>query len=518
MTNIEPLSLQKYLWPVLFMSVLLTMAIAPLWVTDIPPLLDYHNHLARQYILQRLESSETLSQFYTSAWPATPYLAFDGIVQALSGYMPVAWAGKVFLAAMFLLLALAPVALNLSLYGRITPLALAGLLFLHNETVSAGFVNYLFGLGFALCLFALWIKLRQASLSLRLILFPVLCALLFFSHLLGFMIYLLCVGSYELGRHFAGLRGGPWRTFLTLHVDQRWNLLSLVLQALPPLVIFTLYGPSTDTVTSNTYGGLERKFTFLHGLFEYLIPPYLWSLDRFLIIALPAALLLLIVLRVLSLPRALHWPLGAMLVFFFAMPMELFSGWGADHRLLPALGLLLIGALGPGPAWNRFYEHTIALVLLILVAVRATAVTFDWQRSNEYYAEYRRAFDHVPDGSRLFFAFGHSGGKSFKPYPVYHLPHLVLATKDVYVPFLFASPPGGGFTLQYQPSVEPLQDLSPGPVLLNGVSPAWERLLSAYDHFLLINPQHFDRPVPVDLRLVFAGDTVMLYRREPTTN
>jgi len=311
MTNIDPVSLQKSLWPALFMSVVLTMAIAPLWVVDIPPLLDYHNHLARQYILHRLDTSETLGQFYVSAWPATPYLAFDGIVQALSAYMPVAWAGKVFLAAMFLLLALAPVALNLSLYGRITPLALTGLLFLHNETVSAGFVNYLFGLGFALCLFALWIKLRQASLSLRLILFPVLCALLFFSHLLGFMIYLLCVGSYELGRHLAERPGGPWRTSLTLHVDQRWNLLSLVLQALPPLIIFALYGPSTDTVTSNTYGGLGRKFTFLLGLFEYLIPPYLWSLDRFLAIALPVAIVLLLVLRILSVPRTMLWPCQA---------------------------------------------------------------------------------------------------------------------------------------------------------------------------------------------------------------
>ncbi len=26
-----------------------------------------------------------------------------------------------------------------------------------------------------------------------------------------------------------------------------------------------------------------------------------------------------------------------MLLLFFAMPMELFSGWGADHRLLPTM-------------------------------------------------------------------------------------------------------------------------------------------------------------------------------------
>lgn len=496
------------------MLILMAMVIAPLWVVDVPPLLDYHNHLARQYILHRLDTSQTLAQFYASAWPVTPYLAFDGIVQTLSRFMPVELAGKVFLFTMFLLLALSPVALNLSVHRRITPLALAGLLFLHNDTVTLGFVNYLFGVGFALCLFALWIKLREASLDRRLILFPLLCAMLFFSHLLGFMIYLLCVGSYELGRHIAARRDGSWRQILSLDTNQRWNLVSLVLQALPPLVIFALYGPSADTVTSNTHGGLERKFTLLLGMFGYLIPPYVWSLDRLLIIALPAALILLLLLRVLSVPRAMLWPLAAMLVFFFVMPMELFSGWGADHRLLPAFGLLLIGSLGPGPAWGRFYETAIAIALFALVAIRATAVTLDWHGSNAHYAKYQLAFDHVPSGSRLFFAFGHTGGKSFRPYPVYHLPHLILARKDVYVPFLFASLPGGGFTLQYQPSVEPLQRLSPGPVLLNRASPSWDELLPAFDHFLLINPQHFSVPVPDDLRLVYSGQALRLYRRD----
>lgn len=501
-------------WLVTVLALVLLISLAPLVVAYTPPLLDYHNHLARQYILHRLPESHVLAQFYSAAWPATPYLAFDAIVQALASWLPVDVAGKVFLALMFLLLGLAPLALNAAVYGRITPVALAGLLFLHNDTVTLGFVNYLFGIGFGLLLFAFWIKGRSTSLGMRLVIFPVLCTLVFFSHLLGFVIYLLCLGSYELGQHIRRLRQSSSVHWWALDPTQRVNLLSLLLQIVPPLTIFSLFGPSTRTVSSNTYGGIERKFELLAGMFDYLIPPYLWTLDKVVVIALPLLILTLLLTRHLRVHPDLLWPLGAMLLLFFAMPMELFSGWGADHRLLPALGLLAIGSLGPGRRWNVATARLIGLGLIVLVLVRASAVTADWHRSNEYYAEYLRAFEKIPHGSRVYFAFGHAGGKTFEPYPVYHLPHLMLAERYVYLPYLFASLPGGGFTLRYQPGVEPLQRLSPGPVLTDHQSPDWNVLLPQFDHYLLVNERHFTDPPPrSQLVQVYAGRTVNLYRR-----
>lgn len=501
------------LWLIAALSFTGLVAVTPLVATDIPPLLDYHNHLARQYILHRLPESPTLLAFYQAAWPATPYLAFDAIVQGLARLMPVDTAGKAFLALMFLLMGLAPLTLNLALFRRITPIALAGLLFLHNGTVTLGFVNYLFGIGFGLILFALWIAGRGSTLRLRLLWFPLLCTLLFFSHLLGFVIYLLCLGSYELGQHLSQARQAGGARLWHLEREQRLNLLSLLLQIVPPLTIFAVFGPSTHTVTSNTYGGIERKFELLLGMFEYLIPPYLWTLDRVLAIALPLGLIAALALRIVRVPAAMYWPLGAMLLLFFVMPRQLFSGWGADHRLLPALGLLLIGSLGPGPAWGKGTTRVLTALFIGLVLLRAATVALDWRRANDYYAEYRQAFAHIAQGSKVYFAFGHNGSKTFRPYPIYHLPQLVLAQRDVYVPYLFASLPGGGFTLRYQPAVEPLQRLSPGPVLLRGESPAWEALLPRFDYFLLVNERHFRTPVPTDkLEQIYSGTRVRLYR------
>ncbi len=211
---------------------------------------------------------------------------------------------------MFCLMGLAPLALNAALFGRITPVALTGLLFLHNDTVTLGFVNYLFGIGFGLLLFAFWVKGRSASVAVRLLLFPLLCTLLFFSHLLGFAIYLLCLGCYELGQHVTEVRQSAGRSWWAFDRDQGLNLSSLLLQIIPPLTIFALYGPSTHTVTSNTYGGIARKFELLSGMFNYLIPPYIWSLDRLLAIALPLLILVLLLTRHLRIPSSMLWPLG----------------------------------------------------------------------------------------------------------------------------------------------------------------------------------------------------------------
>ena len=494
------------------MVLALGCALVPLWSTTTPPLLDYHNHLARQYIVANIGGSEILAAFYRTSWHATPYLAFDGIVQALATLMPVDVAGKVFLSLMLLLLAAAPMALNLALFGRVTPVALLGLLFVHNNTVTLGFVNYVFGIGFALCGVALWIRLRRAALWTRLLLAPLVCTLVFFSHLLGFVVYLLVIGSYELGRYLAGIARVDGRRRFMLDRDQGWNLLSLLLQSAIPLLIFAAFGPSTESVAKNTYGGIARKFQLLANMFGYLMPPYLWTLDQTMKLVLPVLLVALLVMRRLRMAPGMVWPLAAVLLMFFVMPMELFSGWGADHRLLPVLGFLLVGALAPTDVVRpRPLRWAFAAVGLLAV-VRTAAVTVDWRKANDEYADYLRAFDAVHDGGRMYYAFGHAGGQHVSTRPVYHLPTLVLARREAYVPFLFASS-SGGFTLQYRSEVEPLQRLSKGPVLTHGASPDWPAIVDQFDHFLLVDERHFREPPPAGLALVYEGGSVRMYQR-----
>ena len=504
-------------------ALVMAVVFIPLWSAEIPPLLDYHNHLARQYIQSGLSGSDILQRFYgVDEWVASPYLAMDVIVQSLSGFLPVDVSGKVFLSLLLLLIASAPIALNLALFGRVTPFALIGLLFVHNSTLSLGFVNYLFSVGFAICLLALWIQFREGRTWLRLSVFPILASLLFFSHLLGWVIYGLSVVAYEFGRHLEKNKAYSLSQFFSLDTNQRINLISLVLQCSIPLTLYVLYGPSTDGsyVANNTYGSIWRKIELLSDIFPYLIPPYSWSLDRILTIALSGATLLLLTFRIITIPKQIRWPLGAMLVFFFAMPMELFGGWGADHRLLVPIGLMLAGTLQLGKKGEEVLAKNPGLnivgpismtIIAALVILRTTVIAVEWRSANnDVYSEYVRAFDSLADGSKVYFAFGHVGGKQLWPRPVYHLPLLALSRKKIYLPYLFNM---NTVPLKYLPEFKRLQSLSPGPVLLHGTSPNWSAVIDNYDFFFLVNEEFFTDPVPSDLIRVYEGKKVIVYKK-----
>jgi hypothetical protein len=523
---------------VAFVAILLfAIALVPLWSVDTPPLIDYHNHLARQYILANLPYSEHLQIFYQADWRVAPYLAMDVIVQGLAKLVSVETAGRIFLSLMFLLVGLAPIVLNLAVQGRVTPIALLGLLTIHNETVRLGFVHYMFSIGFALCLLALWIRFRESRPWVRLVVFPTLSTLLFFSHLIGFGIYALTVGAYELGRHIEKVRGRVPRAPLSLDFTLRSNLISLGIQFLLPLSIYALYGPSPAVVGENDHGGIWRKLEILQRMFSYLIPPYLWTLDRILVIALPVALLLLVVMRRLEIAKHMFWPLLAMFLFLLAMPWTLFGGAGADHRLLPALGLLLAGSLTwrtaddnrtLSGAKSRSHRRdnfvagllqrcsgnwgTLAFGLIgILIVVRTMAITLEWRSSDRESAEYLRAFESLSDGSRVYYAFGGAGTKRSTSRPLYFLPCLAVAKRHVYLPYLFTSNSNPVINMKYTADYERLQHLSPGPRLVDGQSPAWSAILDTYDYFILGDEQLFDIAVPGQLIPIYRGSAFAVY-------
>src|SRR5215469_17998757 len=95
---------------------LLVLAAVPLFLSELPPLLDYPNHLARMHLLPSLPSP-VLRTFYRVTWAPLPNLAMDGVVPLLAAFMPLAWAGKVFILLTFLLLAGGTAAIYRALFG-----------------------------------------------------------------------------------------------------------------------------------------------------------------------------------------------------------------------------------------------------------------------------------------------------------------------------------------------------------------------------------------------------------------
>src|SRR5437763_7248111 len=204
--------------------VLLAFYSVPLFSTVLPPLFDYPNHLARFAVL-----AAGGNEFYEVRWAPLPNLAGDIIVPLLARAMPVAIAGKLFLVMIFALILGGAMWLNRIVAGiwRFWPLLATA--FLYNLQLRWGFLNYLFGLGIALCGAALWLALERARLLLRVVASMLVALLCYFSHISAFGVYALIILGIEVQPGFSEWRGGQWRAL-------RRRAAVLAAQFVPPAV------------------------------------------------------------------------------------------------------------------------------------------------------------------------------------------------------------------------------------------------------------------------------------------
>jgi hypothetical protein len=160
-------------------------------------------------------------------------------------------------------------------------------------------------------------------------------------------------------------------------------------------------------------------------------------------------------------------------------------------------------------SWSRQGWGVAVAAVALLVAVRVVAITIDWRQANAEYAAYQRAFAALPDGSTVYFAFGHAGEQKIWPHPEYHIPFLALRQRQVYMPYLFT---GANSVMHYTAAYDGLRLLSHGPVLKHHESPNWRALLTAYDYFLLIDERYFDVAVPTELTPVLQAGRIRVYK------
>src|SRR5690349_18089258 len=71
--------------------------LAPLLIADVPPVLDYPNHLARFVLLAAGPDDPVLGRIFTPRWSIIPNLATDLIMPPLLHVVPVHIAGRLLL-------------------------------------------------------------------------------------------------------------------------------------------------------------------------------------------------------------------------------------------------------------------------------------------------------------------------------------------------------------------------------------------------------------------------------------
>ncbi len=365
--------------------------LAPLLVVDMPPLVDYPNHLARAFVLASLPADPVLARFYAPHWSLTPNLALDLVAPPLMHWLPVQVVGRLLIAAALLLPVLGTLAYRAALDAGEGWWALGVGFAAYNTCLLYGFLNFDVALGLALVLAAGWLRWRRNRPVAALLLGMAGAVTLFMCHLMGLVFFAALIGGAELADILPTHPDGLLRTAL-----RRGAVLLPVFAAPAGLYAASaLRGLGGDAV----YLSPLAKPAQLLTVFANYQPP-LDLATAALLIAIPAVALMCRRGRVP--PPAL----GAgvlLLAGFLAAPFAWKGTYWLDTRFAVMLAFLLFAAFVPS-RWPGSVRNAVAALLIVLFAARMGILTDAWIGHRADLADLRTVLAPVRPGQAVYVA------------------------------------------------------------------------------------------------------------------
>ena len=160
--------------------------------------IDYPNHLARYHILENQVNSKFLQEFYTIKGGFYPYWGMESFMRLFTPILGVQTTGRIFVIMSLITPVIGTLLISQTVNKKISTMVLVAPVFIFSAIASWGFVNFLYTLGFAMCAFALWIKLENAPWKLRLPLFSIIGLILCSMHMISVGFLGLFIGFWEL--------------------------------------------------------------------------------------------------------------------------------------------------------------------------------------------------------------------------------------------------------------------------------------------------------------------------------
>jgi hypothetical protein len=527
----RPIDRAPPLWWVAFLALAFVLLV-PLGMTEIPPLLDYPNHLARMDILANVTRDPDLARIYGSNWQIVPNIGIDLAMPALMHLLSLTASGKVFLALAILMPLAGVVVLHRVVFRTASYWPLAAGLIVYNRLFFTGFINFLIGAGLALLGAALWYALLERKAALRVGTAIVAALVIFFCHLIAAGFYGLLLLGFEMDR---ARRLG-------------FSVSRLLLMLVPFIVpaAFYLLAPINDADSGQGHGLLNAVKQYYWawvaeppGLKSYgILGPFL-TYDRLLDVA--AVLLILFMLGLCAMSRrsriapAIGGVFAVLLLAYPIIPFTLMKTSWVDQRLPILAGFLLFAGTLPAPPTRRT-----AMLMTVALGVAIGARTFEiaaiWAGHDVVLADFRQVIAPVAVGDRVLVvqAERNSDLNAMVNRPdsvrsmrdndsTMHLPALLVFEHKAFWPLLFSAPskqpvkvlpPYTELSLPEGelPWIGGLADLDPGTLKFAPYLPGWEQ---KFDWVLVMRPA--EAPHGYDLladRLepATAGRIAALYR------
>ncbi|MBC7521264.1 MAG: hypothetical protein H7268_09255 [Sandarakinorhabdus sp.] len=388
----------------LLIAIIFLLALVPILLTPVLPLIDFYNHIARYYILSHIDSVPAFQENYRAAWALLPNIGLDVVVTGLMTLLPPAVIPRLTIALIFAVQFGGILYCNRALTGRTSVVtALLAVPLLYSFILIWGFANFLLGLGLVFWGAGWWLR-NRTRLAVGLPVAMVAAVLIFLVHGLAFALYGILVGTLEIGIF---LNSKDRRVAALVR-----SMLPLAAQAVIPVLMFRA------TATVSVAGGLTNADESIVQLSaENALGNRLWELLQYRLvtivrvaegpslafdaIVLVATLLLLFLLfrrgRLFVAPIA--WPaLAAGALLIVVVPPAMFAAGYVADRMPLFVAMLFVAALGVRPVVDRA-DRLIVAGLAGLVAIRLVAVTAAWHAYGADNADFAQVAASVPPGA-----------------------------------------------------------------------------------------------------------------------
>jgi hypothetical protein len=452
-------------------------AILPLLVTAHLPLTDLPNHLARQYIIRDWASSPALQAFYYVRWALVPNLGLELFVLPLMRLVSPDMAMRLFCIATMLLLVCGTRLVNRTLSDGHSRLYRFAPLLCYGGPFQYGFLGYCFGVGLALVLFGVYLRIRTRPVPARIAVLLASSLLLLLCHLAAWGLLALAIGATELTFAFAAAGGLTRHLPLAVLRQELVPLCGLV----PMVVVLTALSPPAEVVLDNAlvYGTLHLRLRSLVSITLFTSPKLEVGLLALAAIVWLAALASgTIRWHRISLAVTL-----VMTVVWLLLP-DIAAGTSfIAYRLPWAISFFLLAGQMPGPRYHLL-ARPFGAMFTALVTARIALIIGLWLAWEPVLQAIDTALQHLPVGARLMVIEGRlPGGVYFRQPELANVAAYAVARRQAFEPGMFAGL--SGQILHFQPPYFVLwQRYGYGAEIPDVL----DDLPSAYDHVLVLLP------------------------------
>ncbi len=507
-------------------ATVLALLMVPLFVVQVPPLLDYPNHLARQWFLAHETGDPILSRFYVPHWAAVPDLLMDLVVVAALKVLPVYVAGKVAI-AFSLISQLAGVSLySRALTGRWSLWPLAWGLIAYNGIFLLGFLSFLASIGLALAVAAAWIAWREQYPVRTTLLVAAAGVFVFFCHALGFVFLGFLIASRELDRLIASRASGGT---LAKQIAQRALALIVValpcvviyLAAVPPQATFIRFAPLLLSIESfgivfdcysRVFGGLV-----LGALLCFVY--FAWKQDH------------------AGVPRLTLIQITVLAILYLCCPFAFGDATWLNVRVAYLVAILLFA--GVAPRLPQRAALSVSVVVALVLALRIELVADVWHSFGNELQDFREVIAPVTPGSKVLTvallpeedpAYWKAAPRARRiagavPSDT-HLPALLMIERHAFWPMLFSRASQHTIRVRRKyvplstrggelPSYQTLTNPKPTDYVFAPYLRGWQK---KFDYVLLMNAggiADLNKIAPRRLTLLTHADIAALYKVKP---